>query len=390
MPLALHKINLTCFRNYETLRLSPNGARVVVLTGANGAGKTNILEAVSLLTPGRGLRGAALDDMRSRAAAPVDSWAVAAEVETAAGEHVKIGTGLAPARKTPGEKRRIVRIDGKDAKTQSQLADLVSAVWLTPQMDRIFLEGGAVRRKFLDRLVFAFDPSHATHLNRYEKNLRERMRLLQGDDARARGGADPRWLSELESQLSADGIAIAAARRELVDRLQQHVLQDSGFPAPQFQLQGWIDTEVATRPALDAEDMLRERFKKSRPLDTASGKSLEGPHRSDFNVIYAAKDMPAAQCSTGEQKGLLVATVLAHAAMMRADRGFVPLLLLDEVAAHLDDRRRAELFDYLLSFDAQIWLTGTEADIFRELSGQAVFYAAGQGTVRETTLREAG
>lgn len=379
MPLSLHKINLTYFRNYETLRLEPAGASMVVLTGANGAGKTNILEAVSLLAPGRGLRGAALDDIRNQAATAFDPWAVAAEIELPSGEKTKVGTGLAPAR-TGDSKRRIVRIDGKDAKAQTDLAQLFSAVWLTPQMDRIFVEGGGVRRKFLDRLVFALDPAHATHLNRYEKNLRERMRLLRGDIP---GGADPRWLAQLESQLAADGVAVAAARRDLIDRLQRHIVDDIGFPAPRFELQGWTDASIAARPALEIEDELRIRLRQSRALDAAAGKSQEGPHRSDFNVYYDAKNMPAAQCSTGEQKGLLVATVLAHAAMMKAEKGFVPLLLLDEVAAHLDDDRRRALFERLLSFSAQIWLTGTDAHIFDELRARAVFYDVAAGNVTQ-------
>lgn len=360
---------------------------MIVLTGENGAGKTNILEAVSLLAPGRGLRGAALDDILDRKAETFDTWAIAAEIETAEGDRVKIGTGLAAGKKDPEGKRRVVRIDGKDARAQSDLARLVSVVWLTPQMDRIFLEGGTVRRKFLDRLVFAFDPAHATHLNRYEKNLRERMRLLQGDDRLTRGGPDPRWLAELETQLAADGVAIAAARRDLLDRLQHHVVTDSSFPAPRFELNGWLDSQMTTRAAVEIEEELKQRLQKSRAVDSVSGKSQEGPHRSDFNVIYAAKNMPAAQCSTGEQKGLLVSTVLSHAAMMKAEKGFVPILLLDEVAAHLDDTRRAELFDYLASFDAQVWLTGTESAVFSGLENRAVFYRVSDNRLTEQTLR---
>lgn len=387
MPLSVHKISLTHFRNYETLRLEPRGAGMIVLTGENGAGKTNILEAVSLLAPGKGLRGAALDDILDRKAESFDAWAIAADIETAAGERAKIGTGLAAGKQNPETRRRVVRIDGKDARSQNDLAKLVSVVWLTPQMDRLFLEGGTVRRKFLDRLVFAFDPAHATHLNRYEKNLRERMRLLQGDERTARMGPDPRWLAELESQLAADGVAIAAARRDLIDRLQHHVLKDSGFPAPLFELHGWLDAQITSRAALDIEDELKQRLQKSRPADSVSGKSQEGPHRSDFSVIYQVKDMPAAQCSTGEQKGLLVSTVLAHATMMKAEKGFVPILLLDEVAAHLDDTRRAELFDYLASFDAQVWLTGTESAVFTGLENRALFFRVGDNRVTEQALR---
>lgn len=369
MPLPLSKLNLTHFRCYEALRLDVAGARMAVLTGENGAGKTNVLEAISLLVPGKGLRGADLLEMKNRQAGPEDLWAVAAELETPEGTQVRIGTGL-----DRDFKRRLVRIQGKEAKAHAELSQYVSCVWLTPQMDRLFVEGASSRRKFFDRLVYSFESEHATRLNRYDKTLRERMKLLQDTP-----NPDPRWLDALEAQLSADAISIAASRLNLVSRLSHYVARlaerQSLFPSPYISLSGWTEGEVQRMPALAVEETLKERFKASRALDRHSGKSHEGVHRSDFLVRFAAKDMPSSQCSTGEQKGMLIAIVLAHALMMQGEKGFVPLLLLDEVAAHLDDARREELFSCLAALEAQVFFTGTDADIFTSLKAQARFFA---------------
>jgi DNA replication and repair protein RecF len=367
VPLLLHKLNLTQFRSYEALRLDLKGAGLVALTGPNGAGKTNILEAVSLLVPGKGLRGADLLEMKNRSAGPEDVWAVAAEVETASGEHLRVGTGL-----DRDAKRRIVRIEGREAKSQDALAAHIAAVWLTPQMDRLFLEGASGRRKFFDRLVIAHAPGHAALLNRYDKNLRERMKVLQRE-----AGADAKWLGALEAQLAADAVSIAAARRLLLDDLARYIARlyegRTLFPRPQIIVSGWAEEETGRRPALEIEEELKSRFAKSRGLDAAAGKSFEGIHRSDFSVTHAARAMPAAQCSTGEQKGLLVSIILAHALMMQGERGFVPLLLLDEVAAHLDDARRDELLRFLSALGGQVFLTGTDAGIFAALKDRALF-----------------
>jgi len=342
---------------------------MAVLTGENGAGKTNVLEAISLLVPGKGLRGADLLEMKNRQAGPEDLWAVAAELETPEGTQVRIGTGL-----DRDFKRRLVRIQGKEAKAHAELSQYVSCVWLTPQMDRLFVEGASSRRKFFDRLVYSFESEHATRLNRYDKTLRERMKLLQDTP-----NPDPRWLDALEAQLSADAISIAASRLNLVSRLSHYVARlaerQSLFPSPYISLSGWTEGEVQRMPALAVEETLKERFKASRALDRHSGKSHEGVHRSDFLVRFAAKDMPSSQCSTGEQKGMLIAIVLAHALMMQGEKGFVPLLLLDEVAAHLDDARREELFSCLAALEAQVFFTGTDADIFTSLKAQARFFA---------------
>ncbi len=380
MPLLLHKLNLTHFRGYEALRLDLAGARLAVLAGPNGAGKTNILEAISLLIPGKGMRGADLLEMKSRLAGLEDLWAVSAEIETASGLQVRLGTGL-----DRDFKRRVVRIQGKEAKAHTELSGFMSCVWMTPQMDRLFLEGASSRRKFFDRLVYAFEPDHVTRLNRYDKHLRDRLKLLQGDRA-----PDPRWLDALEAQLCADAVSIAASRLSLVSRLSHYVAklgeQQSLFPSPYIAIAGWTESEVQRMPALQVEDALKEKFKASRALDTHSGKSHEGIHRSDFLVRFAAKDMPADQCSTGEQKGLLIAIVLAHALMMQGEKGFVPVLLLDEVAAHLDDARREELFTCLAGLDGQVILTGTGAGVFASLKNRARFFSVESATV--TPLRQ--
>jgi DNA replication and repair protein RecF len=372
--LSLHKLNLSHFRNYETLRLDAGGARMVVLTGDNGAGKTNLLEAISLLTAGKGLRHADIRDIGSRADATAP-WAVSAEVETPDGDKLRIGTGI-----DLQKNRRIVRIDGRDAKSQAALAEAVAAVWLTPQMDGLFIEGAAGRRKFLDRLVFAFDPAHAARLSRYEKHLRERLKLLQQDRP-----ADPRWLDALETQAAAEAVAIAAARVDLARHLQSHALRirdrQSLFPMPVLHLAGAAEQAIENTPAVELEDALRNGLRADRGIDAAAGRTRAGVHRTDLEVFYGAKDMPAAQCSTGEQKALLVAIVLAHAQMMQAEKGFVPLVLLDEVAAHLDSARRAQLFSILSALDGQVWLTGTDTAVFAALRGRALFHAVDNGQV---------
>jgi DNA replication and repair protein RecF len=371
VPTLIQKITLSQFRSYEALRLDTAGASFVVLTGENGAGKTNVLEAVSLLSPGRGLRGAGLDEIMNNKAVMGDTWAVAAELSTPKESLIRIGTGVEAAKK-----RRAVRVNGKSIKNQAALAEIFSLVWLTPQMDRLFLEGASARRHFLDRLVFAQDPGHATRLGRYEKHLRERMALLQGP--RSEVGS---WLDILESGLAADAVAIASSRRTLLDRIERHVAELSGqqalFPAPSFILAGWIDDAIQRFPALEVEESMKQKFKQSRAADTQAGKTLEGAHRSDFIVHYAEKNMPATQSSTGEQKALLISIVLAHAMMIRSERGAAPILLLDEIAAHLDDARRDQLFQHLHDLGTQVWMTGTERDIFKVFADQARYFHIG-------------
>lgn len=373
MPLHLHKINISHFRSYDTMRLDYTGAQSVVLFGANGAGKTNILEAISLLVPGKGLRGAELIDMKNRDAGAEDLWGIAAEVATIGGETLRIGTGL-----DRDMKRRVIRINGKDAKSQNELSTLISAVWLTPQMDRLFLDGPASRRKFIDRLVYAYEPDHVTRINRYDRNLRERMKLLQSDR-----NPDPVWLSQLEAQLAAEAIAIAVSRIQLIERLHHHgekfKMLQTGFPTARMNMSCAVTQSLETKSAPDTEDALREKLKQHRALDRDTGRTQNGIHRSDFSVMYDDKKMPAAQSSTGEQKSLLVSIILSHAQMMYGEKGHVPLLLLDEVAAHLDDKRRHALFAFLATLNGQVFLTGTDRAMFTGLGTVARFYEVSAG-----------
>lgn len=378
--LAVTRLTVTRFRSYTQARLDID-TRPVALTGPNGAGKTNILEAVSFLAPGRGLRGARLADVE-RLQEPGETWetvgwAVAATLETPQGT-VEIGTGRDPRGDGAGD-RRLVRIDGTPARSQVALADYVACVWLTPAMDRLFIDGAAGRRRFLDRLVFAFDPAHAGRLSRYEQALRQRARLLR------EGGGDPAWLSVLEDDMATNGVAVAAARRDVVARLAAACRQADGpFPVPGLAMAGTLDEWLTDRPALEAEESLRRALAEGRRDDRHGGSAAIGPHRSDLAVTYLAKGMAADLGSTGEQKALLVAIVLAHARLMAAETGRAPLLLLDEVAAHLDEGRRGALFAAVRATGAQAWMTGTDAATFAEWGAAAthVTVADGRLTVR--------
>jgi DNA replication and repair protein RecF len=380
---AVSRLSLTDFRGYGALRLETD-ARPVVLAGLNGAGKTNLLEAISFLAPGRGLRRARLAEIdrrvppaRATDAAP-GAWAVAARVATAEGT-VQVGTGRDAA--SPSGERRIVRIDGAKAKSQAELARLVHLVWLTPQMDRLFLEGSGGRRRFLDRLVLGFDTGHAARLATYEHALKERARLLR------EGPADPAWLATLEEGLASDGVAITAARQTLVARLDAAcALAEGPFPQALLTLKGEVEAMLLAMPALAAEEDLRRRLEAARRADGESGTTAIGPHRSDLVVHDRASGMDAASCSTGEQKALLIAIVLAHARLEWQVAGAPPILLLDEVAAHLDQGRRAALFAALRTIAAQAWLTGTDAALFAPLEGAAQFFTVADAAVVPTRI----
>lgn len=375
------RLVLTDFRNYRETRLTL-GCEPVVLTGANGAGKTNLLEALSFLAPGRGLRGARLGDIERRAPGchavePSDAargWAVAAIVETRRGP-VRIGTGRDPAGQAPGE-RRVVRIDGEPVRGQTALAERLAVLWLTPATDRLFIEGPAGRRRFLDRLVLGLDPEHAARLSAYEQAARERARLLRD------GPADPAWLAALEEVMAAQGVAIAAARRELVRRLDRACEQSEGpFPRARLAILGTVEDWLESMPALGAEERLARALAESRRRDAFSGGAGIGPHRSDLAVSLREKGIAAEFASTGEQKALLISILLADASFLRATRGEPPLLLLDEIAAHLDPGRRAALFEALLALDGQVWLTGTEPALFAPLRVSAQFLSVCEGAI---------
>ncbi|HZB93070.1 MAG TPA: DNA replication/repair protein RecF [Stellaceae bacterium] len=371
---AVTRLALTDFRSYASARLSAD-ERPVVLTGPNGAGKTNLLEAISFLAPGRGMRRAKLAEIDRRAApsGPAGAWTVAATVATPQGP-VQIGTGR-DAESESGE-RRLLRIDGATAKSQTVLAEHLSLVWLTPQMDRLFQEGSAPRRRFLDRLVYGFDPAHAARVGGYEQAMRERARLLRD------GPADPAWLSALEQRMAEHGIAVAAARREVTARLDGACRTAAGpFPAARLALTGEVEGWLEAKPALAAEEELRFRLGAARRIDGESGTTTIGPHRGDLAVSHAGTGRPAAQCSTGEQKALLISVLLAQARLQRALRGMAPVMLLDEVTAHLDGRRRAALFDEITGLGAQAWLTGTDPGLFAELAPSAQFFGVADGQI---------
>jgi DNA replication and repair protein RecF len=381
-PVGVTRLALTDFRNYRSARLDLSPGPVV-LTGPNGAGKTNLLEAVSMLSPGRGLRNARLGDFDRRhdEADDLAGWAVAATVETRRGP-VKIGTGRDPA----GGERRVVRIDGESARGQAALGEVIGIGWLTPQMDRLFIEGPSARRRFLDRLVLGLDPAHAARVSAYEHAMRERSRLLRDGQTSNRPN-DPAWLDAIEETMAAQGVAVAAARRDAVERLDNAcVTADGPFPRARLALTGLIEEWLDELPALAAEDRFRAALKTGRGADAIAGGATIGPHRSDLAVTHAEKGVPAETMSTGEQKALLISIVLAHASLQCQTRGEPPLLLLDEVAAHLDPIRREALFSALLRLESQVWLTGTDAALFAPLRDTARFLAVSDGTLSETTI----
>jgi DNA replication and repair protein RecF len=377
--VGVTRLVLTDFRNYREARLSL-GTEPVVLTGPNGSGKTNLLEALSFLAPGRGLRGVKLAEIDRRSGSACDprhsGWAVAAAVATRRGA-LRVGTGRDH---TAGE-RRVVRIDGEPVRTQAALGERLGVVWLTPAMDRLFLEGPGGRRRFLDRLVLGLDPAHTSRVAAYEQALRERSHLLRD------GPADPAWLAALEEVMAEQGVAVAAGRRDTVQRLDRACAQTEGpFPRARLALVGAVEGWLEEMPALAAEAKFTAALAANRQGDGQAGGAAIGPHRSDLAVSLAEKGIAAEFASTGEQKALLIAILLAHAALQRAMRGEPPLLLLDEIAAHLDASRRAALFDSLVRLDSQAWLTGTDAALFAPLRRHAQFLSVQDGTLSSFPL----
>lgn len=372
----IKRLTLTNFRNYETARLDDLQPGAVIFIGDNGVGKTNILEAVSLLSPGRGLRGASVAEFVNREHVN-KAWGVSAEFYDD-DLLTKIGTGTTAEQL---EKRQ-VRINGEMQRGQAALSDYVACVWLTPQMDRLFLDSSSHRRRFLDRFIYAFDPAHTGRLNRYEKTLRQRSKILK-DNA----NPDETWCGALESQMAESAVAIAAARIDFCARLQEACIraQDEDaayFPLARFTLEGEVEQRLENHSALEVEDWFKAELVKSRSRDALVGGAALGVHRTDLAVKMAEKDMPAAQCSTGEQKALLIGLMLAHARLINAERGAPPLLLLDEIAAHLDDDRRAALYARLASLGGQVWLSGTDHALFERYQENAQrFSIAQQGRI---------
>ncbi len=371
---AVRRLTLSGFRNYAAVRLDA-APGPVVLTGPNGAGKTNLLEALSLLTPGRGLRGDAFGDLAREGGE--GGWAVAAEVEGPEGD-ARLGTAFAP----DGSDVRQVRIDGETHKGSGALGRHTRLLWLTPAMDRLFTAPASERRRFLDRLVIAFDPGHGMRVNQFERAMRERNRLLDA------GETDARWLSAVEEQMAEAAVAVAASRRLAVDALSAYVGETrtaragGAFPWVSIAIAGDIEAALAADPAVKVEDAYRRRLRDGRALDRAAGRTLVGPHRADFEATHGPRAMPAGKCSTGEQKALLIGITLAHARAVRdAFHGYVPLLLLDEVAAHLDESRRAGLFAELAELGAQGWMTGTDESLFEACRANALFVRVEAGNL---------
>ena len=368
------RLLLTDFRNYESLALdfSPGA---VVLTGENGAGKTNLLEAISFLSPGRGMRRTAHEDV---ARAGADGFAIHARVEGGYGE-VELGTGTLFER-TPGNETagRKVRINGANARSADEMLEWLRVIWLLPAMDSLFTGPAAERRRFIDRLVLAIDAGHGRRALDYEKAMRGRNRLLT-EQAR-----DEAWFEAIETQMAETGTAIAAARVEIVRLLSamvERLPDDSPFPKADIALAGTLEEALAHQPAVDVEEGYRRALSENRYRDRAAGRTLEGPHRSDLLVRHRPKDMPADQCSTGEQKALLTGLILSHARLVAELSGSPPILLLDEIAAHLDAGRRAALFAILEELNCQAFMTGTDAALFSSLEGRAQFFTVASGTI---------
>lgn len=375
--VSISTLKLTDFRNYRSLTLdfSPEA---VVLTGENGAGKTNLLEAISFLTPGRGLRRASYADVARHGA---DGFAVHAAVDGPLGE-CDIGTGTTGNGESNDSGRR-VRINRATTKSDA-LLDYLRVMWLTPSMDGLFTGPAGDRRRFLDRMVLAIDPAHGRRAMDFEKAMRGRNRLL-GEDRR-----DESWIEAIETQMAETGVAIAVARRDFVDLLRNMTeqLPDNGpFPKADIMLTGTLENSADDRPAIELEETYRSALATFRDRDRAAGRTIEGPHRSDLQIRHRPKDMPASLCSTGEQKALLVGIVLAHARLVGRVSGMAPILLLDEIAAHLDTRRRAALFAILESLRCQTFMTGTDTSLFSDLHGSGQFLTVSDGTAVEAEPR---
>ncbi|MFD0916778.1 DNA replication/repair protein RecF [Pseudahrensia aquimaris] len=378
LPTHIEQLKLFSFRNYASARLSLDH-RHVVLTGENGAGKTNLLEAVSFLSPGRGLRRSVYGQVAREGGD--GTWAVHAELNGPAGP-VAIGTGLQHgAQGVEGQRR--VHVNSATAKTSDVLLEHSRIVWLTPSMDGLFTGPKGDRRRFLDRLVLAIDPAHGRRVADYEKSMRARNKLLEDFSA------DKSWLVSIESQLAESAIAIAFARAELVDLLRAIIGRgETGpqavFPNAEIALDGTLEDMMRAGSASDLEDEFRALLVRERGRDRAAGRMIDGPHRTDIAVRHGPKDMAAALCSTGEQKALLTGLVLAHANLVAEVSGMVPILLLDEIAAHLDAGRRAALFNLIDTLGCQAWMTGTDANLFDAMGERAQHFTVSDSRIVPT------
>jgi DNA replication and repair protein RecF len=373
IPARVRRLTLTNFRNYHAATIEA-GAGPQVLVGPNGAGKTNLIEAISLLAPGRGLRRAGIEEF---AFSEGDgSWAIAAEVEGAFGL-ATLGTGIEPPSGDDAAPLRKFRIDREPIGSAAAFADHLRIVWLVPAMDGLFVGPGTERRRFLDRLVLAVDAEHGSRVNALERSLRSRNRLLDEPNP------DPHWLDAIEHETAELAVAVAALRSETVRRLQGALAtrKDSAFPPAEIALDGWMEKLVPDHPAIEIEDRYRTVLRDNRARDAAAGRTLDGPHLTDLSVIYAPKNIAARDASTGEQKALLIGLVLAHTGLVADMTGFAPVLLLDEVVAHLDPGRRVALYGELAQLGAQVWMTGADSSAFKGIAAEASVFDVSPGRV---------
>ena len=376
-PSRIHRLTLTHFRNYRAASLTPRGD-MVVLVGPNGAGKTNCLEAISFLSPGRGLRRATLEDVADNQGD--GSWAVSAEVEGALGLST-LGTGIdAPRGDVTGSRR--CRIDREPVASATAFGDHLRIVWLTPAMDGLFTGAASERRRFFDRLVLAIDAEHSSRVSALERSLRSRNRLLEVRNY------DDHWCDAIERETVELAVAVAATRGQTAVRLAAMLRsrgQASAFPSAEIALDGWMENALLSEPATSVEDRYRAILKENRVRDAAAGRTLDGPHLTDLQVVYAPKNMPARDASTGEQKALLIGLVLAHGTLVAEMAGVVPLLLLDEVVAHLDPTRRKALFEELARLGAQVWMTGADPASFGDIGPSGEIFDVENGRIARSS-----
>jgi DNA replication and repair protein RecF len=372
IPSRIHRLTLTHFRNYRAASLEAR-SDMVVLVGPNGAGKTNCIEAISFLSPGRGLRRATLEDVADNQGD--GSWAVSAEVEGALGL-ATLGTGIDPPGPEEAATSRRCRVDREPVGSATAFGDHLRMVWLTPAMDGLFAGAASERRRFFDRLVLAIDPEHNSRVSALERSLRSRNRLLEVRNY------DDHWCEAIERETAELAVAVAAMRGQTATKLAAMLRargDGSAFPSANIALDGWMENALVDEPATSVEDRYRDILRNSRARDAAAGRTLDGPHLTDLKVIYAPKNMPARDASTGEQKALLIGLVLAHASLVAEMTGITPLLLLDEVIAHLDPNRRIALFGELKKLGAQVWMTGADPAAFADVGTSSEMFDVDSG-----------
>jgi DNA replication and repair protein RecF len=371
MSGLVRRLTVSNFRNYRAATLEA-GSRPIVLYGPNGAGKTNLIEAISFLAPGRGLRRATLEEVACNEGD--GSWAVSTEVEGALGL-ATLGTGIERIAEDGAPAQRKYRIDRESVGTAAAFSDHVRIIWMVPAMDSLFTGAPAERRRFLDRLATATDSEHSSRVNAFERALRSRNRLLE--DPRP----DTHWLDAVEHETAELAVAVASLRAETIGRLRAALSAraQSAFPPADIALDGWMESLLPGEPAVIVEERYREKLRENRGRDAAAGRTLDGPHLTDLAVVYAQKGIAAADASTGEQKALLIGLVLAHARLIADMTGSPPILLLDELVAHLDPSRRVALYGELAQLGAQVWMTGADPALFTEIKSQAMLVEVQSG-----------